>query len=145
FPQRFVEEDVVRWDEQSRALVSRRETRYEQIVLASKPAGKPDAEQAAQALSEAVANYGLASLPWSATLQQWRTRVNCLREWMPELKLPDLSDAALLASRDEWLKPAFLGKTRLDALSEGELANALKALLDWNLQQQVDTHAPARI
>ncbi|MDY6983850.1 MAG: ATP-dependent helicase HrpB, partial [Pseudomonadota bacterium] len=104
FPQRFVEEDVVRWDEQNRALISRRETRYEQIVLASKPAGKPDAEQAAQALSDAVANYGLTSLPWNDTLQQWRTRVNCLREWMPELKLPDLSDTALLASRDEWLK-----------------------------------------
>ncbi|MGV3590583.1 MAG: ATP-dependent helicase HrpB [Gammaproteobacteria bacterium] len=145
FPERFVEQDIVRWDEQSRALVARRETRYEQIVLASKPAGKADAEQAAQALSDAVANYGLASLPWSDALQQWRTRVNCLREWMPELKLPDLSDAALLATRAEWLKPAFVGKTRLDTLSESELASALKALLDWNQQQLVDTHAPARI
>ncbi|HEY0961262.1 MAG TPA: ATP-dependent helicase HrpB [Pseudomonadales bacterium] len=145
FPDRFIEEDVVRWDEQSRALVSRRETRYEQIVLASKPAGKPDAEHAAQALSDAVANYGLASLPWSDALQQWRRRVTCLREWMPELKLPDLSDAALLATRDAWLKPAFLGKTRLDALNESELAAALKALLDWNQQQLVDTHAPPRI
>jgi ATP-dependent helicase HrpB len=145
FPERFIEQDVVRWDEQDRALVSRRETRYELIVLDSKPAGKPDPEQAAQALSDAVANYGLASLPWSEALQQWRTRVNCLRLWMPELKLPDLSDTALLSTRDSWLKPAFLGKTRLDALNAGELASALKALVDWNVQQQIDTHAPVRI
>ncbi len=145
FPERFVEQDVVRWDEQNRALISRRETRYEQIVLDSKPAGKPDPEQAAQALSDAVANYGLASLPWSNTLQQWRTRVNCLRQWMPELKLPDLTDAALLDTRNAWLKPAFLGKRKLDALTEGELASALKALVDWNTQQHIDTHAPTRI
>lgn len=145
FPERFVEQDIVRWDEQNRALIARRETRYEQIVLESKPAGKPDPGQAAQALSDAVANYGLASLPWSDALQHWRTRVNCLRQWMPELKLPDLSDAALLAARDAWLKPAFHGKTRLDSLSEGDLATALKALVDWNAQQQVDQHAPARI
>jgi ATP-dependent helicase HrpB len=145
FPERFIEQDVVRWDEQNRALIARRETRYEQIVLDSRPAGKPDPEQAAQALSDAVANYGLASLPWSEALQQWRARVICLRQWMPELKLPELSDAALLDTRNDWLKPAFLGKARLDALSEGELANALKALVDWNMQQQIDAHAPARI
>lgn len=145
FPERFVEEDIVRWDEQNRALLARRETRYDQIVLESKPAGKPDPEQAAQALTDAIVNYGLAALPWNEALQQWRTRVNCLRAWMPELKLPDLSDTALMDTREEWLKPAFLGKSRLDALSEGELAAALKALLDWNQQQQVDTHAPTRI
>ncbi len=145
FPERFVEQDVVRWDEQNRALIARRETRYEQIVLESKPAGKPDPEQAAQALSDAVANYGLACLPWSEALQQWRTRVNSLRQWMPELKLPDLSDAGLLQTRDAWLKPAFHGKTRLDALSEADLGNALKTLVDWNTQQLIDTHAPARI
>jgi ATP-dependent helicase HrpB len=145
FPERFIEQDIVRWDEQNRALIARRETRYEQIVLDSRPAGKPEPEQAAQALSDAVANYGLASLPWSEALQQWRTRVICLRQWMPELKLPDLSDDALLFTRNEWLKPAFLGKTRLDALNEGELASALKALVDWNTQQQIDAHAPPRI
>ncbi len=145
FPERFIEQDVVRWDEQNRALIARRETRYEQIVLESKPAGKPDAEQAAQALSDAVANYGLGCLPWSDALQQWRTRVNCLRQWMPELKLPDLSDTGLLDSRATWLRPAFHGKTRLDALTEAELATALKALVDWNTQQLIDTHAPVRI
>jgi ATP-dependent helicase HrpB len=145
FPARFVEQDIVRWDEATRALVARRETRFDQIVLESKPAGKPDPEQAAQALCDAVANYGLQCLPWSEKLRQWRARVNCLREWMPELQLPDLSDTALLATRKLWLKPAFAGKTRLDALKEDELDSALHALLDWNQRQLLDTHAPQRI
>ena len=145
FPERFIEQDIVRWDEATRALVARRETCFDQIMLASKPAGKPDPEQAAQALCDAVANYGLACLPWAEGLIQWRARVNCLRLWMPELKLPDVSDAGLLATRNEWLKPAFSGKTRLDALNESELAAALKAMIDWNTQQLLDTHLPSRI
>src|SRR3546814_4106512 len=72
--------------------------------------------------------------------------------WLPEhageghvSELPDLSDAALLASLDQWLGPVFAGKTRLDALDESELANALHAKLDWNLRQQLERMAPVRI
>ena len=145
FPERFVEQDVVRWDADARALVSRREKRYDAIVLESKPAGRIDPRQAAQALCDAVGELGLDALPWSDSSKQWRARVRCLRAWMPDFALPDLSDAALLASRDEWLKPAFAGKTRLDALAESEFADALKSLLDWSQRQQIDTFAPMRI
>lgn len=145
FPERFREEDVVRWDANARALVSRRETRFDRIVLSSRPGGKVDPEEAARALVQAVAELGLNSLPWSEGLQQWRARVCCLREWMPELRLPDLSDAALLATLDNWLQPAFAGKTRLEALDERELEQALKGLCDWNTQQQVEAEAPTRI
>ena len=145
FAQRFVEEDIVRWDDTARALIARRETRFDQILLSSKPAGKPDPELAAQALSDAVANYGLASLPWGEALQQWRARVQCLRAWLPELELPNLDDDTLVATREQWLKPAFIGKTRLDSLSEVELTEALKTAFDWNTRQQIDQLAPPRI
>ena len=150
FPERFVETDVVRWDAAARALVSRREKRFDAIVLESKSAGRIDPQQAAQALTDAVAELGLCALPWSEALTQWRARVRCLRAWMPdstrpELALPDLSDAALLAARDEWLRPAFAGKTRLDALDEHEFGDALKSLLDWNARSRLDALAPTRI
>lgn len=145
FPQRFVECDSVRWDADARALIARRERRFERIVLDSRPAGRPDPAQAAQALCDAVAELGLDALPWTEALRQWRERVRCLREWLPELGLPDLSDEALLANRERWLKPAFHGKTRLDALDEDALGEALKSGLDWNLRQRIDQLAPRRI
>jgi ATP-dependent helicase HrpB len=145
FPQRFVEADSVRWDAQNRALIARRETRFDQIVLDSRPAGRPDPAQAASALTEAVAQLGLNVLPWSDALSQWRIRVECLRRWLPELGLPDLSDAALLESRHHWLRSAFEGKTRLDALSEDELSEALKAPFDWPTRQRIDQLAPTRL
>lgn len=145
FAERFCEQDVVRWDDKARALIARRETRFDQIVLSARPGGKVDANHAAQALTQAVVELGLDCLPWSERLQQWRARVMCLRGWMPELALPDLDDAALLNTVQEWLQPAFAGKTRLDALSSEELEQSLKHLCDWNTLQRIDAEAPTRI
>lgn len=145
FADRFTETDVVRWDAVARALVARRESRFDQILLDARPAGRPDPQRAAAALCEAVAGSGLQSLPWSEALQQWRARVRCLRVWLPELGLPDLGDEALLTSLPQWLQPAFLGKTRLDALSADELTEALKADVGWATRQRIDQLAPVRI
>ena len=145
FPDRFGEHDTVRWDAEARALIARRERRFDRIVLDSRPAGRPDPTKAAQALCDAVGELGLDVLPWTEALTQWRERVRCLREWMPELDLPDLSDAALLACRERWLQPTFVGKTRLDALSEDELGEALRSNLDWAARQRIDQLAPRRI
>ncbi len=145
FPQRFQQRDVVRWNGERRALEARRESGFDRIVLDSRPAGRVDPAQAARALTDAVRELGLDALPWTDALRQWRYRVQGLRQWMPELGLPDLSDAALLGTLDTWLLPAFAGKTRLDALAEAELGEALKSRIDWNLRQQIDRHAPVRI
>jgi ATP-dependent helicase HrpB len=145
FPRRFVEHEGAVWDAGKRALVARRETRFDRIVIDSRAAGRVDPAQAAQALTEAVRELGLDALPWTEGLRQWQARVAGLRRWMPELDLPDLSDAALLATLDTWLRPAFAGKTRLDALAEGELGEALKSPLPWAQRQLVERHAPARI
>ena len=145
FPERFLEREAAVWDAGKRALVARRESRFDRIVLDSRPAGRVDPAQAAQALTDAVRELGLAVLPWSEGLRQWQAREVSLRQWLPELGLPDLSDAALLATVDDWLKPAFAGKTRLDALSEAELGEALKSPLAWELRRQVERLAPARI
>ena len=145
FGHRFSEGDETRWDATRRALVAERVRRFAGIVLDSRPAGRPDPAAAAQALTDAVRSLGLEALPWSDGLRQWRARIACLRAWMPELGLPDVGDAALVASLDDWLRPAFAGKSRLDALSAEELSNTLRTRLDWSLQQKLDALAPVRI
>jgi ATP-dependent helicase HrpB len=145
WPERFVTEDAVRWDDTRRALVALRETRFDRIVMDSRSAGRVDPQLAAQALTDAVAELGLQALPWTDGLRQWQARVESLRRWMPELGLPDCSDAALLANRAQWLQPAFAGRTRLDALDEASFGEALKSPLEWSQRQLVERHAPTRI
>lgn len=146
FPQRFVTEDRVVWDTNTRGIAAVRETRFDRIVIESKPLAKPDPARYADALVDAVRQLGLRALPWTPSQRQWRDRVRCLRAWMPELDgLPDLSDAALLDSLDEWLKPALTGKTRLDALDEQAFGDALKSTTPWALRQKIDALVPTRI
>ncbi|WP_226467379.1 ATP-dependent helicase HrpB [Luteimonas panaciterrae] len=150
FPRHFSDRDETRWDAERRALVSERARRFDGIVLETRPGGRVDPDAAAQALADAVETLGLDALPWSEALAQWRARVRSLRAWMPELALPDLSDEALLATREDWLRPAFAGKTRFDALDAETFAQALKSQLDWNMpgwsaQQRIDALAPTRI
>ncbi|MEO5962448.1 MAG: ATP-dependent helicase HrpB, partial [Thermomonas sp.] len=145
FRDHFREGDETRWDAGKRALVSERIERFDGIVLSSRASGRVDPAQAARALTDAVFALRLGALPWSDAATQWRNRVQSLRVWMPELDLPDLSDEVLLASLDDWLLPAFAGKTRLDALAEAELDEAVRSMIDWALRQRVDTLAPIRI
>ncbi|QDH71581.1 ATP-dependent helicase HrpB [Marilutibacter alkalisoli] len=151
FPQRFTREDRVVWDAEKRAIAAIRESRFDRIVLDSRPLAKPNEKEwsskYADALVDAVRQLGLDALPWTESLRQWRARVRCLRAWMPELAetLPDLSDATLLASLDDWLRPALAGRTRLDALDEQSFGEALKSSLDWATRQHIDTLAPLRI
>ncbi|MFP7726424.1 ATP-dependent helicase HrpB [Lysobacter sp. D1-1-M9] len=154
FPQRFVSEDRVIWDAAIRGIAAVRERRFDRIVLESRPLARPSGGELtaryADALVDAVRQLGLDALPWTQGLSQWRARVRCLRQWAPELAveqaaLPELSDAALLDTLEHWLKPAFAGKSRLDALSETELGEALKSGLPWPLRQRIDALAPSRI
>ena len=145
WPERFRETERVFWDADTRRIVAVRERRYGQIVLDSRPIANPDRSRYPVALADAVRQLGLQALPWTERLQQWRSRVRCLRVWCPELDLPDLGDAALLATLDHWLLPALTGKSRLDALSESELADALTASLPWSQRSLIDQAAPPRI
>lgn len=148
FATRFITEDRVFWDNTTHRIAAQRERRFDRITLDVRPIAQPDPARFADALVDAVRQLGLDALPWTDTLKQWRERVRCLRDWLPESEaetLPDLSDHTLIETLDAWLKPALRGKRRLDALGESELADALKTGTDWPTRQKIDTLAPTKI
>ena len=144
FADRFSEIDAVRWDTARRAIFAQRERRFERILLEARPLPTPDRARYAEALVDAVRQLGLDALPWTESLRQLRARIALLRRHCPELGLPDLGDAALLTTLEDWLQPALSGKTRLDALSESEFDAALRSRLDWSQRQALDRLAPTR-
>jgi len=133
--------DEVTFDSASASLRGRRRRRLGALVLSDQPfAVRPD-ENSAAILAAGLVRLGLDRLPWSKPLKQWRDRVMFLRNAEGE-EWPDLSDAALAASADEWLMPVLAGKIALAELSADEFATAVKALLPWPLQRRLEQEAP---
>jgi ATP-dependent helicase HrpB len=141
YPTRFKRERVLRWNEERQAVEAFEEQRYAAIVLDRRSVPvKP--EDALPALLAAVRAKGIDVLPWSENAHRLRARMQALRAWMPELGLPDVSDAALLDTLDDWLAPYLTGKRSLGALGADELSQALGSLFDYEQRRQLDAQVP---
>ncbi len=141
FADRIETRDDITFDTASMSLRGRNSRRLGSIVLADRPLPVKPTDDTAKLLAENIARVGIARLPWTKALTQWRDRVMFLRasEWN---EWPDLSDAALAHSAGEWLTPALAGKTALGALTADGLEAALHNLLPWALIRRLDAEAP---
>ena len=141
FPQHFRRERTLGWNEARGAVEAFEEQRFGAIVLERRSVPvRP--EDALPALLAAVRSRGIDALPWSEAARRLRARMQALAGWMPELGLPDVSDAALLSTLEHWLAPYLAGKRKLDALGSDELSQALAALFDYEQRRQLDAQAP---
>ena len=141
--------DELDWDEREGMLRAERQRRVGELVLSREALPNLDAEARSRALLGLVRRKGLALLPWTPELRQWQARVALLRrldlEQKGESDWPDLGDAALLASLEDWLLP-YLGKvSRLSHFANLDLPNILAGLLPWPLPQRLDELAPKHI
>jgi ATP-dependent helicase HrpB len=143
FADRIVDEEIVHWSEREGAVLARRRRRLGALPLEDKPMGTPDTGKVRTAMIEGIRQMGLGALPWSDDLARWRERVAFLRTL--DEGWPDLSDAALLASLDGWLAPFLDGVSRRGHLVRLDLAAALKSLVPWDRQRELDRLAPTHV
>lgn len=138
--------DELEWDEREGVLRAERQRKVGELVLSTEALPNLDAEARSRALLGLVRRKGLELLPWTPELRQWQARIALLRRLESESKgaseWPDVSDAALLASLEDWLLP-YLGKvSRLSHFANLELSGILHGLLPWPLPQRLDELAP---
>jgi len=143
YPQRFKRERVLRMNAND-VVEAFEEMRFDAIVL-ERRAVAVNAEDALSALLATIRARGVAALPWSDAATRLRARIAWLRRAMPDIGLPDVSDAALLDSLETWLAPMLAGQRKLDALSSEDLSNAFAGLLDWPQRKLLDEAAPDAI
>jgi ATP-dependent helicase HrpB len=141
FADHIVVEDETSFDKTAMTLRARRRKRLHAITLSEQNLPVAASAQTAQILADGLAAGGLDRLPWSKPLKQWRDRVMFLRATAPD-EWPDLSDAALAASRAEWLAPMLMDKTSLSDISAGDLSDAVTNLLPWDKRARLEREAP---
>ncbi len=139
-------QDTVHWEARSGTLVAQRERRVGALVLETRPLRDLPHAARVEALAGAIRAEGLHLLTFSPEVEQLRARVQSLRHWHPEeTDWPDLSDAALLATLEDWLGPFLEGVRTRDDLKRLHLLPALQARLPWPLPERLDTLAPTHL
>ena len=141
--------DQLDWDEREGVLRAERQRKVGELVLSREPLTGLDEAARIQALVSLVRRKGLELLPWTPELRQWQARVALLRqldiESQGQSEWPDVSDAALLATLEEWLAP-YLGRvTRLSHFANLDLSSIVRNVLRWPLPQRLDELAPHHI
>lgn len=137
-------QDSVVWDTRTETVLARRRLTLDALILQDSPLPKPDATECMLAAAQGMAALGLAVLPWTEDLRQWQARVQCMH-YLEGNVWPLVSDAALLATLEEWLMPYLAGCTRREHFRRVDLAAALHTLLPWDMRARLDKELPTHV
>ncbi|MDD2597753.1 MAG: ATP-dependent helicase HrpB [Kiritimatiellae bacterium] len=129
FHSHFETTTLPHWDKRNETVAATERTRLGAITIKESPCLKPDPEQMAAAMLEGVRSKGIDQLPWSMAAQSLRERVTFLSRVLPNQGWPDLSDAALLATLEDWFKPACDGLTRWAHIQRLDMAGIILGYL----------------
>ncbi len=139
---RVVEQVESGFDPVAGTVVTRRRRRLGALILSDRTE-QGDPAHIPSALATAVAAQELRPLPWSDATRQLRVRVALMRAIEPEAGWPDLSDAVLKATIQDWLTPYLTGIGRLSELERLDLQAILRGRMAWDLSSRLDRELPA--
>ncbi|MFK3712042.1 ATP-dependent helicase HrpB [Leclercia adecarboxylata] len=134
--------DTVEWDDAQGTLKAFRRAQIGRLTVNVKPLAKPSEEELHQAMLNGIRDKGLNVLNWTPEAEQYRIRLHCAAQWLPEFDWPAVDEASLLASLETWLLPQMQGVHSLRALKSLDVKAALQNLTDWSLRQRLDTELP---
>ncbi len=142
FPNDLSVTDGTAWDETRRRAVSRKETRFRDLVLEAKESDQHiNLDQAAEILASKVLSGELVLKNWDHGVDQWTARLTLLGKAMPELEMPGWTDED---------KADAIAQICHGAVSYKEIkdANVWRVLREWLSHAQraaLDSYCPERI
>ncbi|MEA2558927.1 MAG: ATP-dependent helicase HrpB [Acidobacteriota bacterium] len=127
------------FDEERERVAAWKRTRFEDLVISGT---EIPVEGGETVLAEAAANRLNRALPLDdPEVAGFLARVRCLREWMPELNLPDFDEARLR----ELLPALAAGRKSFAELRRAPLLPVLEGSLSHEQLRAVEREAPERL
>lgn len=142
-PELLQQSDTIEWDEAQGTLKALRRSRIGQLTVKVQPLAKPSEEELHQAMLNGIRDKGLSVLNWTPEAEQFRLRLQCAANWLPEYDWPAVDEDSLLNTLELWLLPHMSGVHSLRALKALNVGQALRGLLDWSMLQRLDSELPA--
>jgi ATP-dependent helicase HrpB len=144
FPERLRWEESAAFDARAGAVLARRRRRFGPLVLEEHILPAPDPATIAAALATAIAERGFRDLDWSAAAKQLRARLRWLHA-VEGAPWPDVADASLAATVQDWLAPHLHGRTKLAEAKALEVGALLRGLLPHDRARRLEAALPARV
>ena len=135
---------IVEWDERNACVQARAQQCIGELVIDDAPLADVDPEAVTHALLGGVRMHGLNCLPWNNNARALQARMQFMHDHVDD-SWPDVSDAALLETLDNGLRPYLAGMSRLSHLDKLDLQAMLLSLLSWDQQKELDQQLPTHI
>ena len=134
----------IRWDDRSGTVSAKRERCLGALLLASSEIRDPNPDEMHQAVLLGLKQTGIAGLPWTKELRQWRARTMLMRQYQiaAPAPWPDLSDEALERDIEQWAPAWIMGFTRREHFAKLDLGQALRSFLNHAQTNIVEREAP---
>jgi ATP-dependent helicase HrpB len=127
------------WSRRENRVMAREQERFGALVLDDRVWRDADAQTVARAMLDGVRQIGLRP---SLAAQRFIARVELVRGAQPDL--PQMTEAALMDSLENWLLPHIAGVRTAEDWKRFDIVDALRARLDWGQMQRLDAAAPAQ-
>lgn len=127
--------DVCHWDKRAGRVVARQREMFGALTLDDRPWKDAPPEAIALGALDGIRQIGL---PWTPAAKRFAARVALMGD-----DYPDMSDAALLDSLEDWLLAHLKGAKTDGALRNLDTTEALRAMLDWNQMSRLDAEVPS--
>jgi ATP-dependent helicase HrpB len=137
--------DRVDWDAERQVVRAERLLKLGALCLKTETLTVIDAETREVAFLKGIRSTGLSCLPWTKALRNWQARVLFLRRLGDPEAWPDVSDAGLVETLENWLRPYLRGFSGLKDIRRMDLSAALHGHLPWRQQQRLDRLAPTHL
>jgi ATP-dependent helicase HrpB len=147
FESAIEQRERVEWASRELAVVARRERWLGALKLSEQRIDRPDPTQVSTAMLVGVRELGIDRLPWSKEARALQARMEFARRVDPKAQTPwpDVSDAALTATLEDWLAPWLDGITRRDHLARLDVHAALVGIMSWAQQQRLNEIVPTHL
>ncbi|KAJ56160.1 ATP-dependent helicase [Actibacterium mucosum KCTC 23349] len=138
FADQITWDNACHWSKRDRRVLARRQERFGALVLADEAWKGAPSEAIAGAMADGVRTLGLS---WSDAARRFAARARLMQDG--DDTFPDLSDAALMATLDDWLVPHLGGVRSAEGWKNFDMLPALRAMLNWDQMARLDREVPA--
>ena len=135
----------VAWDSKAGRLVARDEWRIGVLVVESRSIEKPDAALVDETLARAARKDGRSMLDFNDDVLRLLRRLELVREWHPELEIPELNVDEVLQRAGEWLPMYRDGAVTRQELKKIDMCEVVKGIVGYEIMAEVDRLAPSHL